>query len=191
MDSKGKTMLFRVPCAVRAGDVRNIGVSNFQAWHLKELVERRKKAKENAAHCLVPVLNQIELHPGRYQAELETIDYCREHDILIEAYSPLMQGEKQLLENATVVGIAKKRDNVTPAQVCLQWCIQHGFVVLPKSETVERITGENSPVALAKAFGGAEGSRNAPLTAAEMKTLDELGKDEEFEKVCWSSDDVD
>jgi diketogulonate reductase-like aldo/keto reductase len=47
-----------------------------------------------------PVLNQFELHPLYY--EVETIEYCKKHDILIEAYSSFARFEKGLIENEVI-----------------------------------------------------------------------------------------
>lgn len=84
---------------------------------------------------MVPVLNQIELHPQLQQAESRALH--AKHGIATEAWSPLGQG-KGLLEVPTVVAIARKHGR-TPAQVVLRWHIQTGNVVIPKSVTPSRI----------------------------------------------------
>ncbi|MGE6299495.1 aldo/keto reductase, partial [Guptibacillus hwajinpoensis] len=73
--------------------VRSIGVSNFQVNHLEDL---RKNFE------ITPVINQIEFHPRLTQLEVRT--YCEEHNIQVEAWSPLMAGE--LLNNETISAIA-------------------------------------------------------------------------------------
>ena len=62
------------------GKVRAIGVSNFKAHHIQNLIDNCE---------IVPMVNQIQLHPGLNQGE--TVKYCKENNILIEAYSPLEQ----------------------------------------------------------------------------------------------------
>ncbi|MGW4235553.1 aldo/keto reductase [Streptomyces sp. NPDC004749] len=108
------------------GRAKAIGVSNFLPEHLDRL------AKEAA---VVPVLNQIELHPQLQQAESRA--FHAERSILTEAWSPLGQG-KGLLEVPTVVAIARKHGR-TPAQAVLRWHLQLGNVVIPKSVTPSRI----------------------------------------------------
>ncbi|MFZ4267371.1 aldo/keto reductase [Streptomyces arboris] len=108
------------------GRARAIGVSNFHPEHLKRLLDETS---------VVPVLNQIELHPQLQQAEARA--FHAEHGIATEAWSPLGQG-KGLLEVPTVVAIAQKHGR-TPAQAVLRWHLQTGNIVIPKSVTPSRI----------------------------------------------------
>ena len=62
--------------ALPAGKIRAIGVSNFRPHHLKALLETE----------VAPMVNQIEFHPGCQQRE--TLAFCRDHGILVEAWSP-------------------------------------------------------------------------------------------------------
>jgi methylglyoxal/glyoxal reductase len=110
---------------------RAIGVSNFLAPHLRELL----------SHCQVPpAVNQIELTP--FLQRSETAALCRQKGIVVEAYSPLTRGLRLNHPVLTQVAGALRR---SPAQVLLRWGIQHGYVVLPKSTRPERIT-ENATV---------------------------------------------
>lgn len=106
--------------------VRVIGVSNFTPVHLQELLE---------TCTVVPMVNQIELHP-KFQ-QYETREFCARHDIQIESYSPLMRGG-ELLNDPVLLKLADKHQK-TPAQIVLRWHIQNGFVVIPKSVTPARI----------------------------------------------------
>ncbi|KZM56176.1 glyoxal reductase [Geobacillus stearothermophilus] len=129
------------------GYVRAIGVSNFQIHHLQDVL----------ADCeFKPMVNQVEYHPRLTQKELQA--FCRENDIQLEAWSPLMRGE--ILTEPTIVEIGKKYGK-TPAQVVLRWDLQHGVVTIPKSVTPARIK-EN-----ANLF-------DFSLTAEEMKQIDAL-----------------
>lgn len=101
------------------GKVKSIGVSNFEPHHLEELFTFAK---------VMPVLNQVELHPKLAQKELR--DFCQKHDIKIQAWSPLMQG--QLLDNPVITKIAAKHQK-TPAQVILRWDIQQDILLVVKS----------------------------------------------------------
>jgi 2,5-diketo-D-gluconate reductase A len=109
------------------GRARSIGVSNFQVEHLERLV---------AADCdIVPAVNQIELHPLFTNERVRA--YAVEHDIAVEAWSPLAQGG--VLDHPTITAIADELDR-TPAQVVLRWHIQRGNIVFPKSTTPARIS---------------------------------------------------
>ena len=107
------------------GRVRAIGVSNFQPAHLERLI---------AETDVVPVVNQIELHPALQQREVR--DFDNRHGIATEAWSPLAQGA--LLKDASLTEIAA-RHGKTPAQVVLRWHLQIGNIVIPKSVTPQRI----------------------------------------------------
>lgn len=108
----------------RLGKVRAIGVSNFKPHHLKALMETEVK----------PMVNQIEFHPG--QAQTETLAYCRDNGVLVEAWSPMGRGK--LLDHPLITGIAAQYGK-TPAQLCIRWCLQKGALPLPKSVTPARI----------------------------------------------------
>lgn len=109
------------------GRVKDIGVSNFMVQHLNELIE---------SSAVVPAVNQIELSPYNYRSRVETIDLCRQHDIVIEAYSPLTKGRK--LGDPVLHEVGEKYGK-TPAQVLIRWALDKGFVVLPKSVRASRI----------------------------------------------------
>ncbi|MFV5995732.1 aldo/keto reductase [Streptomyces sp. NPDC056231] len=108
------------------GRAKAIGVSNFLPEHLERLLGETS---------VVPVINQIELHPQLQQAESRA--FHARHGIATEAWSPLGQG-KGLLEVPTVIAIAQKHGR-TPAQAVLRWHLQTGNVVIPKSVTPSRI----------------------------------------------------
>jgi diketogulonate reductase-like aldo/keto reductase len=106
---------------------KNIGVSNFQVSHLKDLID---------ASNVPPAVNQIEFHPYIYHEQKATLDFCRRHKITVEAYSPLSHGHG--LDSITAMDIAE-RSGRTPAQILLRWAIQHGTVPIPKSAHLQRI----------------------------------------------------
>lgn len=107
------------------GKTISVGVSNFHAHHLERIIDE---------FGVVPVLDQIELHPNLQQRPLRSFNAA--HGILTEAWSPLASGE--LLADPTVTAIASKHQ-VSTAQVMIRWHLQLGHVVLPKSVTPERI----------------------------------------------------
>ncbi|MFF2910442.1 aldo/keto reductase [Paenibacillus sp. NPDC057934] len=113
------------------GRVRAIGVSNFQIHHLQELM------KESS---IVPAVNQVELHPRFIQKELH--DFCKLHQIQIEAWAPLMKGRLQ--DNELLAEIASRHGKTVP-QVILRWGLQNEIIIIPKSVTTSRIK-ENSEI---------------------------------------------
>lgn len=109
----------------KKGKVKAIGVSNFLEKHLKVIID----------NCdIVPAVNQIEFHPGLVRTE--TIAFCKEHGIVIEAWAPL--GKGKMLDNSTLIRLSKKY-NKSVAQVCLRWCIQNDVIPLPKSQNEDRM----------------------------------------------------
>mgnify|MGYP000171342606 CR=1 FL=1 len=114
----------------KAGRIKAIGVSNFLPHHLEPLMKTEVK----------PMVNQIEFHPGYMQAE--TVEYCRRHNILVEAWSPL--GNGRLLADSALGEIAARYGRST-AQLVIRWVLQQGILPLPKSVTESRII-ENAQV---------------------------------------------
>lgn len=113
--------------AVAEGKIKSIGVSNYGIHHIKELLEwDGLKVK--------PVVNQIEINPWLQRKEIA--DYCRQNGIVVEAYSPLMRGQR--LDDPQLVSVAEKYKK-SVAQILIKWSLQMGFVPLPKSVTPERI----------------------------------------------------
>src|SRR6266571_2116400 len=80
---------------LKEGKCRAIGVSNFTIRHLEELL---------GEHEVAPAVNQIEFHPFLYQKEL--LEYCQSKRIQVEAYSPLVRGER--FKHPRVSSLAKK-----------------------------------------------------------------------------------
>jgi len=107
------------------GDTRSIGVSNFHAEHLADIIDLA---------FFTPAINQIELHPLLNQAELRAVN--AQYGIVTEAYGPL--GVGKLLDNPTIASVAQAHDK-SPAQVLIRWSIQLGNVVIPRSANPERI----------------------------------------------------
>jgi diketogulonate reductase-like aldo/keto reductase len=129
------------------GKARAIGVSNYLVPHLRELLGEAK---------VKPHVNQIELTP--FLQRRDTCTLCKQHDIVVEAYSPLTRGER--FDDPVLRDVARATQR-TPAQVLLRWGIQHGHVILPKSVTRSRIA-ENAALF------------DFTLDAAQMARLDGL-----------------
>lgn len=111
------------------GKIRAIGVSNFSESDIQALLD---------ACDIVPMANQIPFYIGRDQQSL--LQFCKQHNIVVEAYSPLATG--QILSSPEIKEMAEKY-GVTPAQLCIRYCLEHGTLPLPKSTNEERII-ENS-----------------------------------------------
>lgn len=135
----------------KEGRVRAIGVSNFQAHHLEDLM---------AGAEAKPMVNQVEFHPLLSQKELRR--YAAEQGIQLEAWSPLMQG--RLLDHPVLKEIAA-RHGKSIAQVILRWDLQHGVVTIPKSTKESRIAENGSLF-------------DFELSAGEMAEIDGLNRDE-------------
>ncbi|MDN4491636.1 aldo/keto reductase [Demequina sp. SYSU T00068] len=107
------------------GVVRSVGVSNFTPRLLEEIIDDSG---------VVPVVNQVELHP--YFPQEELLEVHARHGIVTEAWSPL--GKRQAPYGEPVIVAAAARLGVTPAQVILRWHLERGTVPLPKSATPSR-----------------------------------------------------
>ncbi|MDX7950554.1 aldo/keto reductase [Lichenihabitans sp. Uapishka_5] len=113
------------------GRAKAIGVSNFTPEHLARLMSETG---------IVPVLNQVELHPHFQQRALRKVH--AELGIATESWSPLGQGG--VLTDPAIVDIARRHGR-SPAQVIIRWHVQSGLIVIPKSVTPERIV-ENGAI---------------------------------------------
>ena len=161
------------------GKARSIGVSNYTVRHMTELLQESD---------VVPVTNQVEIHPYLQQREL--VDFCRARGVVLEAYRPLTHGQR--LNDPRLVAIAHKYsrngaaapvwkrlsmlenfarpDGVkTTAQVLIRWALQKGYVVIPKSSKPRRIV-ENADVF------------DFELSGEDMRALDGF---EENLRTCW------
>lgn len=108
-----------------AGRVRSIGVSNFNQNHLERIIGETG---------VVPVVNQIELHPRLQQRDKRAFHAA--HNIRIESWSPL--GSGRLVEDPALTAIGKKHGK-SAAQVMIRWHLQEELIVIPKSIHKERI----------------------------------------------------
>jgi 2,5-diketo-D-gluconate reductase A len=106
---------------------RAIGVSNFLVPHLKTLI---------AATDIIPAVNQVELHPLNQQRELR--EYAAANGIAVEAWGPLGQGKYDLFGIPELKAIAANHER-TVAQIVLRWHLQAGNIVIPKSNSRDRM----------------------------------------------------
>lgn len=132
--------------AYEAGKTRAIGVSNFQEADINNLLE-------NAS--VTPHVNQILVHAGNTPSAL--IDFCQNHDIVVQAYSPIAHGA--ILDNPAVITLAEKYQVSVP-QLCIRYTIQLGTVSLPKTANPDHMR-ENAQL-------------DFEISAADMETLKNL-----------------
>jgi diketogulonate reductase-like aldo/keto reductase len=144
------------------GYARSIGVSNFSASELDELL---------AVAQTRPVVNQVQFNPFAYRKAL--LAACEQHGIALEAYSPLGTG-RHLSDPR--IGEVSQRVGRTPAQVLLRWCVERDLIVIPKSTHRERIQ-ENAQIF------------DFTLSPEDMAALDALdetgGTDAALERKWW------
>lgn len=105
----------------KEGKIRAIGVSNFESWHLDDLMSYAK---------VKPAVNQIETHAFFQQEEANKA--LKKFGIQMEAWSPLAQGRNGLFTNEILAAIGKKY-NKNNAQVSLRWHYQRGIVTIPRT----------------------------------------------------------
>lgn len=144
----------------RAGKAKAIGVSNFQPQHLEELAKTAE---------IQPMVNQIFLAPGELQPAV--VSYSQDHNMLLEAYSPL--GTGKIFKVSAMQQLADKYGRSIP-QIALRWSLQHGFLPLPKSVHAEYIQQNtevfdfeltNEDMALIDALDGVVGKAQDPDVA--------------------------
>lgn len=139
--------------AYHAGKIRAIGVSNFYADQLKNLI----------LTCDVkPVINQIEVNPW-YQQKQE-IKLNQAEDVRVEAWAPFAEEKHNIFQNEVLAEIGQKYGKAN-GQVILRWLMQRGIVVIPKSVHKNRME-ENFDVF------------DFELSDENMQTIAKLDKDE-------------
>ncbi|MBQ7758124.1 aldo/keto reductase [Anaerotignum sp.] len=107
------------------GAVSAIGVCNFLPQHLLHVMKDANT---------IPMVDQLEFHPGYTQHA--TTQFCLNHGIQVEAWSPLGRGK--LLDDPLILELSKKYGK-SPAQICLRFCLQNNILPLPKSSASERM----------------------------------------------------
>lgn len=136
-----------------SGRATSIGVSNFRIQDLDRLA---------AETGTVPAINQIELHPLFSQVPLR--EYDATHGILTESWGPLGHAAVDIFGEPAIASAAAAH-GVSPAQVIIRWHLQHGLVVIPKSNNRDRMA-QNFDV-----FG-------FELSADELAAIDALNRDQ-------------
>ncbi|KAH9077118.1 NADP-dependent oxidoreductase domain-containing protein [Lactarius deliciosus] len=143
--------------ARKAGKLRSVGVSNYNVKHLEEIREAGLEAPS--------------LHPFCQQKPI--VDYCRSHDIVVQAYTPLVRGE---FGNPVLQELSKKYGK-DPAQILIRWSLQHNFVPLPKSQNPDRVRSNIDVF-------------NFEISKEDIEKLDKLDRGKDG-AVTWNPVDVD
>jgi 2,5-diketo-D-gluconate reductase A len=107
------------------GLAKDIGVSNYQERQIDELIHETGER---------PVVNQIEWSP--FGHSLDMLEYCRDNEILIQAYSPLTRSER--LDDQGLQELAEKY-NKSPAQILTRWNLQLGTIPIVKANQIEHL----------------------------------------------------
>lgn len=113
--------------AYKEGKVRAIGLSNFTAAQIQEILDI----------CEVkPAILQTEVHP--YSQEQELKEFLAKENMVIQAWYPLGHGDKALIQEPVFSKLAEKYGK-SNAQIILRWHIQAGNVVIPGSKNPDHI----------------------------------------------------
>ena len=107
------------------GKIRALGLSNFLPYHAENIINNSR---------VFPAVAQIEFHAGHTQAF--ALNYYREKNILVQAWSPIGRG--RVLNDELITELAAKY-GISPVQVCLAFCLSEGVMPLPKASSTERL----------------------------------------------------
>lgn len=113
--------------AYKEGKVRAIGVSNFSASQIDELIKHGS---------VMPAVNQVETHVFFQQQAIH--EYLKEKSIHHMAWSPFAEGKNNFFANATLTTIGKAHGK-SPAQVALRFLLQRGITAIPKTIHQDRM----------------------------------------------------
>ncbi|QPG73801.1 hypothetical protein FOA43_001115 [Brettanomyces nanus] len=137
--------------------VKAIGISNYTVAMMKRLLEQTD---------VVPAANQVELHP--HLPQVEFVKFCQDHHIIVEAFSPLGSTGAPNLKIPIVVDLAKKY-GVPAVDILVNYHVQAGRVVLPRSQNIKRIK---------------KGFSEVKLTKNELAQLDQYGIEHPKRYIC-------
>jgi diketogulonate reductase-like aldo/keto reductase len=112
----------------RDGKIVRWGVSNFDVDDMTELL-----ALPAGPNCAA---NQVLYNLDERAAEWALLPLCRQHRIVVMAYSPI--GEGRLIANKKLATLAASF-NATPAQLALAWLIAQRVIAIPQSSSIKHI----------------------------------------------------
>eukprot|EP00434_Breviolum_minutum_P003708 symbB.v1.2.003264.t1/scaffold117.1/size318901/3 len=125
---KGGSLLWTWDAMIQLRDrglVKAVGLCNVSVAHLEALARTGRE---------LPQVLQTELHLAHQQKDL--CDFCRSHGIILMSTSPLARGA--LLKTSPLKSMAERLRR-TAAEVAIRWCLQQGFVTIPKTKTAMRL----------------------------------------------------
>lgn len=105
----------------KEGYVKVLGVANCHQHHLQDILDDCE---------IIPAVDQFEIHPLFTQKPL--IEFCHQHGIAVQAYTPLARNDDRLTKNLILQGLAKKYHK-TIQQIILRWDIQLQQIPIPRS----------------------------------------------------------
>jgi diketogulonate reductase-like aldo/keto reductase len=111
----------------KEGRIRAIGVSNFQADRLMDLIVHNQ---------VVPAVNQIETHV--FHQQVGTQKFLEEQGVQLQSWGPFAEGRNNMFRNEVLVSLSRKHQK-SVAQIVLRWLTQRGIVAIPKSVRSDRI----------------------------------------------------
>lgn len=117
------------------GKIKGVGVSNY-AW--EDFLELKQQLQLTEAD--LPLVNQIELNPFLYRSK--TVELFQSQGVVLQSYRSLRDGK--VFDHPLLLELAQHYHKTT-AQILGRWCIQHGFVYVPKSVQRTRMI-ENADV---------------------------------------------
>ena len=109
------------------GVIKSVGVSNFYPYRLIDLIHFNN---------VVPVINQVEAHV--FAQRLDEKEFMDEHNIVMQAWSPLARGQNNLFKHELLTKIGNNY-NKTPAQIALKYLVQNKIAIIPKTIRKERM----------------------------------------------------
>ncbi|KAL7005317.1 hypothetical protein EMMF5_005154 [Cystobasidiomycetes sp. EMM_F5] len=146
------------------GLVKSIGVSNHRVKDLERIVKSSKTP---------PAVNQIELHPYIISEAQDIVDYCKQHDIKLEAYSPsapvvyFKDGPANKVLDQVAAAVSKRSgESVTTGQILLKWAAQKGNIIITTSSKESRMKEQLAALALSE------------LSTDEMTSIEDAGRSE-------------
>ncbi len=146
----------------RSGMARAIGTSNFLKRHLETMI---------ADTDIVPQVNQIEISP--YIAQQETVAYCQEEGIVLEAWAPFGSGATGVLQDPVIGDLAQKYGK-NVGQVILRWLFQRGIISLPKSSNPGRMKSNLEIFDFALSDEEVATLNNLDRNASSVKTAEDI-----------------
>lgn len=174
-----------------SGRVRSIGVSNFLPRHFESL--------EDAGECanVLPFVNQLELNPLQHNTGV--VAYCRKRSIVVEGTCPPQHqgfrsysrssvssfvrfrssgwaplGKGHVLCDDRILHMAKRLRR-SPSTLALRWALQHQFVTIPKTTSVDHFRSNLDCFEFS-------------LSDQDMAALDRMHRNL---RVSWDPDDID